>query len=156
MSSLADRRAAALEEFARAQQAGSLFNRWPELAAELAALIPAPKAKGELDRSAWADYKSPPWRGNDFERTPVVVQFADGEVFKFHGAPSHSKKPYNWGPTARIARDFWRLRIALRSKHLWPHGISWNDQREAYERSLTPPAIVSMECNGVRAGKEPG
>jgi hypothetical protein len=156
MSSLADRRAAALEAFQRAQSQGYGFNNWPELAAELAALIPAPKAKGDLDRSAWADYKSPPWRGNEFERTPVVVVFEDGERFEFHGAPSSVKKPYNWGPTARIARDFWRLRIALRNPGRWPRDVPTENQRMAYERSLTPPAIVSMECNGVRASKEPG
>lgn len=141
MSSIADRRAAALAEFAKAKALGYQYNAWAELAEELAALLPATKAKGDLDRAVWADYRSPRWRQQGYERCEFNFRFADGECVRV-SHPSDYRKPYNWGEASRVAIAFWKLRKARKAGR---HGRDG----DRYERALTPAAITAMECNGV-------
>ncbi len=146
MSSIADRRSAALAEFARAKEQGYKFNAWAELAEEMAALLaaaPKPKTKGDLDRAQWADYRSPAWRQKGYEKGEWVVTFADGEVVKV-SHPNHASKPFNWGEASRIAIAFWRLRARFKAIGCVPMDVG-----DKYERRLTPPAITAMQCNGV-------
>ena len=149
MSSLADRRTAALAEFAKAKALGYQYNAWAELAEELAQLLPIAKAKGELDRAAWADYKSPHWRQQGYEKGEWVVTFADGMLVKL-SHPNHRGKPCNWGEASRVAIAFWRSRVRARAIGCVPCHVS-----DPYERRLTAPAITAMECNGVRAFRTP-
>jgi len=149
MSSIADRKAEALATFARAQTAGVGFNDWQGLAEELAALLAtqARKAKPtEIDKRDWADYELPrTTRTRDLDRTLFTVTF-EGEKPMTFSCDSHTGKPYNWGRATRIARSYYRLRVACRtSGHHHREPYLWT----RFERQVKVPPILTMECNGV-------
>jgi len=95
-------------------------------------------------RAQWADYTAPRSRSKYQQRTHFHVTFADGELVRV-SHPSDSRKAYNFGPAARIAATFWKMRRAGQ----WANAKRLKGERrilacEQYERTLIAPSILKM------------
>jgi hypothetical protein len=77
------------------------------------------------------------------ERTLFTFAFADGEVVRVTH-PSDTRKPCNWGPALRIAREFWLLRQSSRhAKALGLSGEGYVRVCAEWERNHYAPRIIA-------------